>query len=194
VPVPSPSSLKADYRASDIAKRKQRILSWSRTNPATTTNHSHCRQLSGRRRWGASGDRDGRRKHVSVSRAKTLLPIYFHDSVRTRHGQTLIREKSGLLPVSSRSASSATLHSGLFLPQRDPESWRASRTRIRKPNLAEGAALARRKGFPQSSALRLCRPSLTLVLSASASLPLQGWEIPLPCALPPRLRQEAFGM
>jgi len=58
-------------------------------------------------------------------------------------------------------ASSATLLSGLFLPQRDPESCVRGRARIRKPNLAEGSALAQRKGFPNSlPRSRLCRPSL----------------------------------
>jgi hypothetical protein len=54
----------------------------------------------------------------------------------------------------------------------------------REPNLAEGFALARRKGIP-------------IIFPAEkslASLAPPGWAIPLPCALPPHLRQEAFGM
>src|ERR1700678_209775 len=39
------------------------------------------------------------------------------------------------------------------------------------------------RGFPQSSALRLCRPPLRYALSVPAALPLQGWEIPSPCTL-----------
>src|SRR5277367_2008251 len=39
------------------------------------------------------------------------------------------------------------------------------------------------QGFPQSSALRLCRPSLRFVLSTPASPLLLGWEIPLPLRL-----------
>jgi hypothetical protein len=49
---------------------------------------------------------------------------------------------------------------GRSLPQRPPSDSCAG---IRKPNLAEGAALARRK----ASALRLCRPPLRSALSIS---------------------------
>ena len=67
----------------------------------------------------------------------------------------------GLLPRCDCSAFSASLHSGLFLPQRDPENQVRSRAHIRKPSLAEGSALAQRKGFPNSlPRSRLCRPSL----------------------------------
>jgi len=54
-----------------------------------------------------------------------------------------------ILPVCGRCASFATLHSGP-VPARNavPHSFCALRAPMRKPNLAEGAALARRKGFP----------------------------------------------
>jgi hypothetical protein len=54
---------------------------------------------------------------------------------------------------------------------------------MRKPSLAEGAALARRKGIP----------IIFLRENHSPRSPF-GWEKPLPCALPTRLRQVAFGM
>ena len=54
---------------------------------------------------------------------------------------------------------------------------------------------ARVKGFPQSSALRLCRPSLRFALSVppSAPSPRVGDTPPLDACYP-RLRQVAFGM
>jgi len=57
------------------------------------------------------------------------------------------------------------------------------------------APIARRKGYPQSSALRLCRPPLRFALSVPAFRFLfkGGETLPLaPCY--PRLRQVAFGM
>jgi hypothetical protein len=49
---------------------------------------------------------------------------------------------------------------------------------------AKAASLpARARGFPQSSALRLCRPSLRLPLRLRLHLRQQGWVIPLPFAL-----------
>ena len=51
--------------------------------------------------------------------------------------------------------------------------------------LRGAAPIARRKGSPQSSALRLCRPPLRFALSAPASPPLQGWGDPSPCTLLP---------
>jgi hypothetical protein len=82
-------------------------------------------------------------------------------------------------PVYSRCASSATLLSEP-VPARNapPEIPVRCRARIRKPNLAEGSALARRKGFPNSlprcacADLRFARPPLC-----------SGWEIPLPLRL-----------
>jgi hypothetical protein len=67
--------------------------------------------------------------------------------------------------------------------------------RIRKPDLAEGSALARRKGFPAVFRAALVQTFASLVLSVPAFgfLSKHG-RYPSPCALPPRLRQEAFGM
>ena len=42
-----------------------------------------------------------------------------------------------------------------------------------------------RKGFPQSSALRLCRPPLRFALSTLAIASFQGWGYPSPCACYP---------
>jgi hypothetical protein len=47
------------------------------------------------------------------------------------------------------------------------------------PSTTNGSALARVKPYPQTSALRLCSPSLRFVLSAS----LQGWANPLSLTL-----------
>src|SRR5882757_7090 len=51
-----------------------------------------------------------------------------------------------------------------------------------------------RKPCPQSSALRLCRPPLTLRPFHSASLHCKGGETPQLAVATPRLRQVAFGM
>src|ERR1700721_4575876 len=61
--------------------------------------------------------------------------------------------------------------------------------------LRGSAPIARVKGFPQSSALRLCRPPLRSALSVppSAPSPRVGDSPPLDTCYP-RLRQEAFGM
>ncbi len=61
--------------------------------------------------------------------------------------------------------------------------------------LRGSAPIARRKGYPQSSALRLCRPPLRSApfRPASGSFSKGGETPPLaPCY--PRLRQVAFGM
>jgi hypothetical protein len=56
--------------------------------------------------------------------------------------------------------------------------------------IAQGAALARVKPYPQASALRLCSPSPCFVLSAS----LQGWASPLSLTLAtPDLAGQAGG-
>src|SRR5580658_8553912 len=57
-------------------------------------------------------------------------------------------------------------------------------TQVRS-TLRGSAPIARHKGLPQSSALRLCRPPLRFALSAPASPPLQGWGDPSPCTLLP---------
>src|ERR1700758_3596721 len=51
-----------------------------------------------------------------------------------------------------------------------------------------------RKPFPQSSALRLCRPPLTLRPFHSALLRCKGGDTPQLAVATPRLRQVAFGM
>src|ERR1700751_5620851 len=51
-----------------------------------------------------------------------------------------------------------------------------------------------RKPFPQSSALRLCRPALTLRPFHSALLRYEGGDTPQLALATPRLRQVAFGM
>src|SRR5271169_2935596 len=51
--------------------------------------------------------------------------------------------------------------------------------------LRGSAPIARRKGYPQSSALRLCRPPLRSAPSVPPPAPLQGWGDPSPCALLP---------
>jgi len=75
--------------------------------------------------------------------------------------------------------------------------------------LRGSAPIARRKGFPQASALvtpagkehppgtppALVQPSAALRPFHSRFASFQGWAIPLPIApCYPRLRQEAFGM
>ena len=106
------------------------------------------------------------------------------------HPSSVIRDANGnrsvygrgLLPRCDCCAFFAAHRSGPFPPATPTlRSHVRLRARIRKPNLAEGAALARRKGFPQSSALRLCRPSLRL----PSALLRVGDTPPLRLAAPP---------
>ena len=60
--------------------------------------------------------------------------------------------------------------------------------------LRGSAPIARRKGFPQSSALRLCRPPLRSALSVRLRFLSKGGETPPLAPCYPRLRQVAFGM
>jgi len=76
---------------------------------------------------------------------------------------------------------------GLFLPATPTLKATA------KPSKGSSAPRAR-KPFPQSSALRLCRPPLTLRPFHSASLHCKGGETPQLAVATPRLRQVAFGM
>jgi hypothetical protein len=62
-----------------------------------------------------------------------------------------------------------------------------SRASIWKPNLHKGAALARRKGFPNLP--RFACPDLRYALSVPPSAPSQRMGRPLTCTLLPRLRQ-----
>ena len=57
-----------------------------------------------------------------------------------------------------------------------------------------GSALARLKPPPQASALRLCRPPLTLRPFQSALLRYKGGDTPQLALATPRLRQVAFGI
>ena len=94
--------------------------------------------------------------------------------------------------VSSLSPAGSARHppptsAGLFLPATPTLKATA------KPPKGSSAPRAR-KPFPQSSALRLCRPPLTLRPFHSASLHCKGGETPQLAVATPRLRQVAFGM
>src|ERR1035438_2421497 len=75
---------------------------------------------------------------------------------------------------------------GLFLP--------ATTTLKATAKTSKGSAPRARKPCPQSSALRLCRPPLTLRPFHSASLHCKGGDTPQLAVATPRLRQVAFGM
>jgi hypothetical protein len=129
---------------------------------------------------------------TGIERPNVLEPIRTEVSIFPQVRRS--RDES-LLPGCSGCASSATLLSGTFLPATPSLKLARVPHAIRKPNLARGSPPARRKGSPQSSALRLCRPPLTLrpFRSAFGSSSRMGDTPPLaPCY--PRLRQVAFGM
>lgn len=104
----------------------------------------------------------------------------------------------GILSVSSRCVSSATLLSGPFRPQCAPlESWCADAHRFGiQTSLRGSGPIARLKGFPQSSApCELVQTSTRSLFSAPASPRLQGLgETPPLAPCYPRLRPAAFGM
>ena len=102
--------------------------------------------------------------------------------------------------VSSLATAAARLpppsSAGLSRPQRPPcKRPLRHQERLTDPALRGSAPVARRKGLPQSSALRLCRPPLRSALSVPPSAPSSRVGTPLPIApCYPRLRQVAFGM
>jgi hypothetical protein len=123
--------------------------------------------LSARRRPSVyrSFDTPGRCVPVpySSSSIRPVLAIPSKMLPRLNEPSLLSREEVSC-PRSDRYAFFASHLCGLFLPQRDPENHVRGRARIRKPNLAEGAALARRKGFPAVFRAALVQTFATLAL------------------------------
>ena len=101
--------------------------------------------------------------------------------------KTLQGEEVSSLPPAGFARHPPPSSAGLFLPATPTLKATA------KPSKGSSAPRAR-KPRPQSSALRLCRPPLTLRPFHSASLHCKGGDTPQLAVATPRLRQVAFGM